>query len=246
MIGRVSYDYSNKYLLEVNMGYNGSNRFAKGHQYQLFPAVSLGWIITNEKFLPKSDVLNFLKVRGSFGQVGNDKLGDFSYYYKSTYVNGAAYSFGETHNPNVTGLQQGRLANENINWEIATKYNLGAETRWLRSRLSLNVDVFKEHRTNILTNPAKFLISAGVNSNTLAPENIGVVDNQGYELELGWQEQLGNSLSYFVKAVYSNAKNTIVEMSEASQPYDYMRLQDVLSGSLLATSLMAFSSLMKK
>lgn len=220
LIGRVNYDYNNKYLLEVNMGYNGSNRFAKGHQYQLFPSVSLGWIITNEKFLPESNVLNFLKLRGSYGQVGNDKLGGFSYYYKSTYVNGGAYSFGETNNPDVVGLQQGRMANENIRWETATKYNLGLETRWIKSRLSLNVDVFKEHRTNILTNPARFLISAGVNS--LAPENIGVVDNEGYEFELGWQENLSTGFSYFAKAIYSNARNTIIEMSEANQPYDYM------------------------
>lgn len=220
IIGRMNYDYNNKYLLEVNMGYNGSNRFAKGHQYQLFPSVSLGWIVTNEKFFPESEALNFFKLRGSFGQVGNDKLGDFSYYYRSTYVNGAAYSFGETNNPDVTGLQQGRMANENIGWETATKYNLGTETKWLRSRLSLNVDVFKEHRTNILADPARYLISAGVNS--LAPENVGIVDNKGYELELGWQEQLGGGFAYFAKAIYSNAKNTILEKSEASQPYDYM------------------------
>ncbi|MFT3902195.1 MAG: TonB-dependent receptor [Niabella sp.] len=221
LIARVNYDYNNKYLLEVNMGYNGSNRFAKGHRYQLFPSVSLGWIMTNEKFLSEQDVLNFLKLRGSFGQVGNDKLGDFSYYYKSTYVNGAAYSFGETNNPDIVGLQQGRLPNENIHWETATKYNLGVETRWLKSRLSLNADVFKEHRTNILAVPARYLISAGVNN--LAPENIGVVDNKGYELELGWQDQLGGGFSYFAKAIYSNARNTILEMSEANQPYDYMR-----------------------
>ncbi|WP_346239367.1 TonB-dependent receptor [Niabella insulamsoli] len=220
LIGRLNYDFDNKYLLEVNMGYNGSNRFAKGNQYELFPAVSLGWIVSNEKFLSESTVLDFLKFRGSFGQVGNDKLGGFSYYYRSTYVNGGSYSFGETNNPDVVGLQQGRLPNENIRWETATKYNLGMETRWLKSRLSFNVDVFKEHRTDILAIPERYLIAAGVNS--LAPENIGVVDNKGYELELGWQERLGSSFNYFIKALYSNAKNKILERSEASQPYDYM------------------------
>ncbi|WP_460765317.1 SusC/RagA family TonB-linked outer membrane protein [Niabella terrae] len=220
LIGRLNYDYDNRYLLEVNTGYNGSNRFSKGHQYQLFPSVSFGWILTNESFLPKTDWLNFIKLRGSFGQVGNDKLGGFSYYYRSTYENGASYSFGETQNPAVTGLQQGRLANDNIRWETASKYNLGLDTRWLRSRLSLNVDLFKEHRTDILTIPAQYLIAAGVNS--LAPENIGVVDNKGYELELGWQDTFGTEGNYFMKAIYSFARNKIIEMSESSQPYDYM------------------------
>ena len=220
LIGRVNYDFDNRYLLEVNMGYNGSNRFARGRQYQLFPSVSAGWILSNEKFLSKSDVFEFVKLRGSFGQVGNDKLGGFSYYYRSTYINGAAYSFGETNNPDIVGLQQGRMANENIRWETATKYNLGIDTRWLKSRLTFNADIFKEHRTDILTIPDRYLIAAGINS--LAPENIGVVNNKGYELELGWQEQLKSGINYFIKAIYSNAQNTIVEMSEASQPYDYM------------------------
>ncbi|MEC3880126.1 SusC/RagA family TonB-linked outer membrane protein [Parapedobacter sp. 10938] len=221
VIGRANYDYRNRYLLEVNLGYNGSNRFAKGHRYQLFPAVSAGWILTNEAFMPEWDALNFLKVRGSFGQVGNDQLGNFSYYYRSTYVNGASYSFGETHNPNVTGLQEGRMANEQIQWEMASKYNLGLETRWLRSRLTLNADMFKEHRTNILTIPDRFLMMAGINS--LAPENLGVVDNRGFELELGWRDKTSKDFNYFAKAQYAYARNTIIAMSEVNQPFDYMK-----------------------
>lgn len=220
VIGRINYDYKNRYLMEVNAGYNGSNRFAKGKQYQLFPSASVGWVLTNEPFMPKSDLLNLFKLRASYGQVGNDKLGAFSYYYRSTFVNGDSYSFGEVQNPNIVGLQQGRLANENITWEMATKYNLGLETNWLKNRLSLNADIFKEHRTDILTNPARYLLSAGVSS--LAPENLGKIDNKGFELELGWNDKAGKNLDYYVKAQYSYAHNTVLEMSEASQPYDYM------------------------
>jgi len=220
LIGRINYDYKNKYLFEVNAGYNGSNRFAEGHRYQLFPAASAGWIVTKESFMPQSDLLNFLKIRGSFGQVGNDKLGDFSYYYRYTYVDGKEYSFGETANPNIVGLQEGRLPNEIISWELATKYNVGLETRWLDARLSLNGDVFKEHRTDILATPGRFLLEAGVNS--LAPENLGVIDNKGFELELGWEDKAGNKLTYFAKLQYSYAHNTVIEMKEAYQPYDYM------------------------
>jgi len=220
LIGRVNYDYDNRYLLEVNMGYNGSNRFAAGHRYQMFPSVSAGWIITNERFLKNTGPLSFAKLRGSFGQVGNDKLGGFSYYYKTSYIDGASYSFGETNNPKITGLTEGRLPNDRIQWETASKYNLGMDTRWLRSRLTFNADVFKEHRTNILTVPARYILASGVNS--LAPENIGIVDNRGYDLELGWQDEIVSQFSYMFKAIYSNARNTIIQMSEAVQPYDYM------------------------
>lgn len=219
LIGRVNYDYDNRYLFEANMGYNGSNRFQKGHRYQLFPSASVGWIITNEKFIPKNDWLDFAKIRGSVGQVGNDDLGGFSYYYKSSYENGASYSFGETNNPAVTGTREGRNANENVRWETSTKYNAGIDTRWFNSRLSLTVDAFKEHRTNILAYPGRYVQAAGVRR--LAPENIGIVDNKGYELELGWDDKIGDDFSYFTKVIYSNAKNTIREMSEAVQPYEY-------------------------
>lgn len=222
LIGRVNYDYDNKYLAEINMGYNGSNRFAKGRRYHLFPAMSLGWVITNENFMPQSDILNFVKLRTSLGQVGNDRLGGFSYYYKSTYVNGESYSFGETPNPNVVGLREGRMANENITWETATKYNVGIDTRWFDSKLSFSADVFKEQRKDILTEPARYIIASGVTS--LAPENLGEVTNSGYELELGWQSNRKKDFNYFAKITYSYAKNKIIEMSEARKPFDYMYL----------------------
>ena len=220
LIGRVNYDYKNRYLFEVNSGYNGSNRFAKGKRFALFPSASVGWVLTNEPFMPASDVLNLFKLRASYGQVGNDKLGGFSYYYRSTYVNGDSYSFGAVQNPAVVGLQQGRGANENVTWEKATKYNLGLETRWFKNRLSFTADVFKEHRSDILADPSRYLIAAGVSS--LAPENIGIIDNKGFEVELGWDDKAGRNLNYYFKTQYSFARNKILEMSEASQPYEYM------------------------
>lgn len=220
LIARVNYDFDNRYLLELNMGYNGSNRFAEGHRYQLFPAASIGWVLTSEPFMPKESILSFAKIRGSVGQVGNDKLGSFSYYYKSTYVNGTGYSFGATHNSRITGLLEGRMANELITWETATKYNIGFDSKWLNSKITLNADFFKEHRTDILTNPQRFLITSGING--VAPANIGVVDNQGYEIELGWEDNFGKDFHFFTRAIFGNAKNKVVEMSEASKPYEYM------------------------
>ena len=191
-----------------------------GHRYQLFPAASLGWVVTNEPFLTNVTVLNHLKLRGSLGQVGNDKLGSFSYYYKSTYGNGAGYSFGVNSIGNITGLIEGKMANESIRWETATKYNLGIDSRWFDSRLTFNADVFKEHRSDILTNPGSYMLTSGING--VAPANLGIVDNKGYELELGWNSKVKNGFSWFVKAIFADAKNKVIQLSEASKPYDYM------------------------
>lgn len=220
VIARANYDYNNRYLFEINTGYNGSNRFAEGHRYQFFPAASIGWVLTSEPFMPKSEFLNFAKIRASVGQVGNDQLGSFSYYYKSSYVDGTAYSFGATQNARVGGLLEGRMANELITWETATKYNLGIDTRWLKWKLSLNADIFREHRADILTNPQRYLITSGING--VPPANIGVVENRGFELELGWNETVNKNFSYFAKAIFANARNKVIEMSEATKPYDYM------------------------
>jgi hypothetical protein len=143
-----------------------------------------------------------------------------SYYYISTYQNDFAYSFGETHNPAITGLIEGRMANEDITWETATKYNVGIDSRWFDSRLAFNADYFKENRVDILTNPARYMMSSGINQ--VAPANIGIVENEGYELELGWNSLARNDFSWFSRALFANARNTVVEMSEAAKPYDYM------------------------
>ena len=219
LVGRVNYDYENRYLFEVNAGYNGSNRFAEGHRYQLFPAASVGWVLTNEPFFKENPILSFTKLRFSYGEVGNDKLGGFSYYYRSGYDEGLGYTFGETHNPAIKGLIQGKSANENITWEVARKYNLGLETKWLKDKISASIDFFKERRSNILCEPERYSQAAG--SNGLAPINYGVVTNQGYDLEIGYQDQKGD-FGYSIKGIYGYAHNEIVEKSESVKPYAYM------------------------
>jgi len=232
LIGRVNYEYDDRYLLEANIGYNGSNRFSEGNRYDFFPSVSAGWVVTNEKFYQRNDILNFAKFRGSVGQVGNDNIGNFSYYYQSSFdnINYTRYSFGTTQDPYVKGLMEGSLPNELITWETATKYNLGFDSQWLNSRLSLNIDLFQERRTDILTNPGRFIIAAGAENETnankgkiisLAPSNLGIVENKGFEVELGWNEKIGQ-FQYYVKGMVAYAHNEIIERSEEAQPYEYM------------------------
>jgi TonB-linked SusC/RagA family outer membrane protein len=203
------------------MGYNGSNRFAEGHRYDFFPAASAGWVISNEEFIPRNDILNFAKLRASAGQVGNDNIGNFSYYYRSSYdnTNATKYSFGTTHNPYVNGLIEGSLANDLITWETATKYNIGFDSQWLKSKLSFNLDLFQETRTDILTNPGRFIMAAGALG--LPPSNLGIVENKGFEAELGWNDKVGQ-LRYYAKGIFAFARNEIIERSEEAQPYEYL------------------------
>ena len=218
LIGRVNYDFQNRYLFEFNIGYNGSNRFAKGHQYQAFPATSIGWILTNEPYFKKNDILTFAKVRGSFGIVGNDKLGSFSYYYLSEYVGGQDYGFGGLSYSEIgTGLLEGSMANPYVTWEKSKKYNLGIETKWFKDHLSINFDLFKEHRTDILLEPQKTIIAAGT---SLKAENGGIVDNKGFELQVDYSNRIGQ-VNYFVTGIYSYARNEVIERMENAQPYSY-------------------------
>lgn len=222
LIGRANYEYDNKYLFEINIGYNGSNRFSEGHRYSLFPAASIGWVLTNEKFIPENEILSFAKIRASVGQVGNDDIGTFSYYYNSAYsqVNNAQYSFGTTQNPYITGLIESSLANDMITWETATKYNVGLDSQWFNSNLSFNIDLFRELRSDILVNPEQYIIAAGALG--LSPANLGIVENKGIEVELGWNDKITKNFRYYAKGIFAFARNNIIEKSESAQPYDYL------------------------
>ena len=215
---RANYEFDNKYLLEVNAGYNGSNRFAKGHRYAFFPATSVGWIATQESFLQDNRTLTFLKLRASVGQVGNDNLGGFQYYYDTLWSSekNSSYYFGE--NPLLAKeAWENQIGNENITWEKATKYNVGIETKWFE-KLSFNADDFYDKRKDILRYDNRYPQFIGVVS--LSPSNIGVIENKGFEMELGWNQKI-NKFRYFVRLLGSFARNKIVENGEAGYAYAY-------------------------
>jgi TonB-linked SusC/RagA family outer membrane protein len=225
-VGRITYNYRNRYLGEVDAGYNGSENFPEGKRYGFFPAFSLGWVPTEENFFPENDVLSFLKFRGSYGEVGNDKIGGNRYLY----LNGP-YTLGNDGNARTTfgipGVNQatyqqyteGRIGNEDVTWEKAKKWNVGFDLLLLDSRINLTADYFEEKRDNILWNLSTVpeLVAA-----SLPPANIGKVDNYGYELEIGYKDKRGE-LGYWVKGLYSFARNKIVFQDEPDREYEWMR-----------------------
>ncbi|RPE08999.1 TonB-dependent receptor [Chitinophaga lutea] len=226
LVSRVTYDYKNRYLAEFNMGYNGSENFPENSRFGFFPAVSLGWVVTEEAFLPKNDVLTFLKIRGSYGEVGNDKIGGDRYLYlNGPYaLNNGGYQavvFGEagTNMSRFNMYREGKLGNPDVTWERARKMNIGAEIKLLRDRLSFTGDYFQEKRDNILwvlsTVPELVAVP-------LPPANIGKVENRGYEVELGWNDRAG-ALTYWAKGSYSFARNKIIFQDEPTKAHEWMQ-----------------------
>lgn len=221
-VGRVTYNYDNRYLAEVDLGYNGSENFAPGKRFGFFPAFSLGWILTEEKFIPKNDIVTYAKIRGSYGEVGNDQIGRDRFLYKPsdyTYPSNG-YNFG-VYGQNMrwyNGAFEGVAGNPNVTWERARKANIGLDLKMFKSRLSFSGDFFYEKRDNILWDYGTVPVIAGTN---LAPANIGIVKNRGFELELGWTSHIGE-VKYWANGNFSFARNNIVFKDEPETLYPWL------------------------
>jgi len=216
-VARVTYDYKHKYMTEMNMAYNGSSNFNKKNRFGFFPSLSAGWAISEENFWKNMlEVVDYLKIRTSIGEVGNDKLGSMSYFYQNSYGNGSTYSFGDANSiSTTTGYWETQLGNENVTWERALKGNIGVDAR-IFSKLNVTVDYFHEYRYNILTFRNTFSQTLGLNY-ALPAENIGIVRNQGVELELKYNDKFG-AVQFWTNFNMTFAKNKIESMDETPYP----------------------------
>ncbi|UII24876.1 SusC/RagA family TonB-linked outer membrane protein [Fulvivirga maritima] len=224
LVGRVTYNYKSKYLTEVNMGYNGSENFPEGSRFGFFPSFSVGWVLTEEGFMPDSDLLSFLKIRASYGEVGNDKIGGARFLYLPSvyYTNSGGYHFGDQEGGSYqyyNGAQEGRLGNSNVTWERAKKTDIGLESSFFGDKLVINADYFMERRDNILAylGTVPLIVQAD-----LPPYNIGKVENKGFEVEVNYNNHIG-LFKYWVKSNYSFAKNEIKYMDEPDRAYEWLR-----------------------
>jgi TonB-linked SusC/RagA family outer membrane protein len=227
MTGRATYGYDKRYLLEFNMGYNGSENFAAGKRYGFFPAVSAGWVLTNESFMSSAKSwLDNLKIRGSFGLVGSDRIpNDQRFVYLQYYGGGGDYNFGIDNFGSGAGggISEGNLANPGLTWEKARKANIGMDATFLDGSLSLVVDVFHEHRYDIITDlgggdKRGFPDVVGKNAPYI---NSGIVNNKGIDFEVGWKGQIGEDFRYYFKPNFTFARNRIEFMNEISRDYTW-------------------------
>ena len=215
---RATYNYAEKYLFEINGAYNGSENFAKGHKYGFFPAAAAGWVVSNENFMKNHQFINYLKLRGSYGIVGNDQLPGSRFGYLQFYkVNSDTYNFGIDLGSGVSAnVYEGTLANPNLTWEKSRKANFGIDTKMFANRFNFSADMFFERRSDILNVPGSNYsknVSAVVGLS--APQiNIGIVENKGIDLEFGWTDKIGKNFSYYIKPNFSFARNKIVFLDE--------------------------------
>lgn len=220
LVGRVTYDYNTKYQFDFNIGYNGSENFIREKRYGLFPAASAGWILTEEAFLSSVPHLDFLKLRASYGMVGNDQIGGARFLYlPDSYIPWqGGYSFGTDNPTNRPRAREGQIGNPDVTWETAIKQNFGVDLIMLKD-LRINFDYFVENRKNILayrgTVPAFVAYS-------LPAVNIGEVRNEGFEVDLKWGQRIQPGVRYWINANLSHAKNRIVFMDEVPQNETYL------------------------
>jgi len=239
-VGRVTYDWNNRYMAEFNFGYNGSENFAPGKRFGSFPAGSVGWVVSDEPFFkPLKKYVSFLKLRASWGLVGNDKvrsgLSRFMYMsdpyivnqtntfdrftYTSVNEPAFAYIFGIENGTATKGAYESAKNNPDVSWEKAFKQDYGLDVNFLEDRLRLVFDYYKEHRTDILAQDWTIPGFLGFNP---PYTNFGIVDSQGWEVSVNWQDKIGKDLRYSVKLNVSHNQNEIIEDRQAPQENDYM------------------------
>lgn len=221
-VGRLTYDWKTRYLVDLSLGYNGSENFAEGKRFGTFPAGSLGWILSEEKFMQSlKPVLNYLKVRASLGIVGNDIVSDgsrFLYLPDSYTLSTGSVGFGSISNNSLTGSKESKVGNPGVTWETSTKQNYGVDLHFFDSRLKTTFDYFIEHRKDILISRQ---INPGYLAISLPTVNMGKVDNKGFEITARWEDQV-RDFRYHIGTNWSYAKNKVIFKDEIPQPYEWM------------------------
>lgn len=234
-VGRVTYDWKNRYMAEVNFGYNGSENFAPGKRFGSFPAGSLGWVVSDEKFFePLKPVVSFLKLRASWGLVGNDKVSAKRFMYIADPYNvnqnallertgkdtGAfGYNFGVENGTTSMGAVESAKNYPDVSWEKAFKQDYGFDMYFFNDRLRTTFDYYKEHRKDILWQDATVPRMLGF---TVPYTNFGEVDSWGWELSVNWQDRIGENFRYWGKLNISHNQNEIIENRQEPQRNEYM------------------------
>jgi len=204
---RLRYDYEGKYLLTAVLRRDGSSNFGPGNKFGYFPSASAGWVVSEESFLENSSVIDFLKLRGSFGILGNDRIGSFRFV---SLMNGeGAYTFGG--NQLVFGTATGALSNPNIQWEEQESFNVGLDLRLFNNKVNMTFEYYKRTTRNLL-----LVVESSSLLGTAAPgsgnpfANAGTIENKGFEFEFGYQDTFFNSLDFGLNYNFSTLENNVL------------------------------------
>jgi len=210
LVGRATYDYSHKYLLEVNIGYTGSERFAPGNKFGFFPSGAIGWVVSEEPFFKRGvPFISKLKVRYSDGLVGSDAA-SARWLFMSNYYQNGSY------------ILEDPAANSQAQWEEARKKDLGLEIGFLKNDLTVTLDLFDELRTHMLLTP-NVPMTIG---NTFKDQNLGSMKKHGYDFDVEYRKSITNDFGFFAKAIFGFNENRILYKDDPKYAPEYAKAQD--------------------
>ena len=236
--GRINYNYDERYLLTAIVRHDGSNNFARGHRWHTYPSVSAGWVLTNEKFMENAtNVMNFFKLRASWGQNGNCQIGNF-YYLSNIGFSPTDYAdYGYKFNSNLIQTVQGvytpgayakNVPNEDLTWETSEQWDLGFDTRFFQNRLAFTFDWYVKKTKDWLVQAP---LNAVLGYEEAAMINGGDVKNTGVEMALSWSDNIGADFLYHVNVNAAYNRNKVTRLATASG-----KIGDAVSNSLFQNS----------
>ncbi len=228
LAGRVTYNYDGKYLIEGNFGYNGSENFKRGKQFGFFPSVSLGWIVSNESFF-KVDAISKLKLRVSHGVVGNDVLGIRFGFLNTINTDGQFYYFGDDQQK-YSGMEESAIGNPDLTWEKAQKTDIGLDLGLFNDRISLQVDFFREKRSDILIQRETVPNVTGIYPWCVPYGNLGKVENKGLDALLELRNTTASGFFYSFRGNFTFARNKVIENDEPLPKYSYLSKKGLILG----------------
>lgn len=226
--GRISYDYKNRYFVEFNGGYTGSEVFKTGYQFGFFPAVSGAWNISEEPFIKNNlKFLDLFKIRYSYGQVGNNKIkkgnDEIRFPYLGTIAETDGYDYGDYGSAySFSGLHASVLAADYLTWEVSTKHNLGLDFNLLNNKISGSFDVYKDLRTDIYMERKHLSQMTGITSQPWA--NVGKMENKGFDGQVNFNQKIGN-VEVTMRGNITYAQNKVIEYDEEANALPYTMTQ---------------------
>lgn len=215
---RATYSFDDRYLVEGNLGYNGSEQFAPSKRFGLFPSGSIGWIASNESFLKGNKYLTWLKFRASYGLVGNDSIGGLRFLYQDDNQIQSGNGFVQGLGGKI--VKEGLIGNKNITWELSKKMNLGVEIGLFKD-FRINVDYFTEKRDQILLRRRTVPSFQGVSSDYIPRVNMGKVDNHGVDVEVSYSHTFNRDFSISSRVNFGFNDNTVIELDEPMRSEEY-------------------------
>lgn len=220
---RLTYSYKDTYFVEGNLGYTGSENFEPGRQFGWFPAIALGWLPTQYEFMKQHlPWLNHFKIRASYGEVGNDRIGNrrFPYLTLINFNNSGRWGSG--------GLTESQIGADNLHWEVAKKYNLGFDFQLFNDKIGGTIDFFRDTRDNIFQERQMMPVEVGVVTNPYT--NVGRMRSEGIDGNIYWNQRINDDNSFTVRANMTYAKNKVIHWDQASFRYPYQSYSNVQYG----------------